>query len=983
LSSPNPEFKEPEKNSDPSQNPSTRSLEDQIVESPEGVQISVSPELKLAISELKDFLSGSSTAPTILDSMNAEVRQLIAAELLAAIAGSAEPASPSQDQSRSRLEQPDNGELTLRQDHGHQTQERARQLFVDCGYLDEVISSLRVTDSPEERANAARILGVVGSQRGTASLIAALFDDAPEVRIAAEEALGQIGDPSVSIGPISTMISGDIDYGAPYLVETPEAESASIDEAENDPSGEDAIANIHFGAKKFPLKPSPGNDPEAVAEASSELEELDQIRNSIAELECLLVEAVAARKDADKEASVRAEQESAFRAEAAARRREDEEARKRAEEKAARRRSEDDRKMAAEQLGRLQAELEAQRLAEEEERLRVEAASLRQTADELSRQRAESEAREFAVAAEARRLDAENTLRKAEERYNAELKRLRTEEEALQRASEEASSQRIEVETQRRETEEQARMLEEEKRQLAELIATRDTEAQLLRETEAQARRAQEELHQQVEALLRVSEEVASRRSEIEAERASVAAEVEQLKEAQERIGAAEKVRRQAEAERLQLEAELARQVEKEQRLLAEIRRRADGEQRRLEEASRLRAEEQDRHLAELEALRAETEVEAQLRAEKERRLNSEIEYLRAAEREALTRIGVVESLRNRAEETHHLATEKVQRIEAEARRQTMEDQRVLDKLEETRRNLELEAYARVEHERHLKEEIEALRRLEKEERNRIADISNSRAEAEVRLHRERERLKLEQEALARAESQIEFLLEPTHEGREEAEWYDDPVENLRAIGPPAVEEVPGMSAEEFVVSMSEQTSRSSDLSEDLSLKSVRMELTSDDPYKRVAGLAALAHHGGSEAFDLIAGCFDDPAPQVRDAAARALRDREPDRTVESFTRAIEEGSAERTRNIGFAIAASGLAREALYNLSDQSREDTYKALSLLFVMAKTGEIQPLIEAIEKHPEPEVCSAAIKLLNLSGQSDAAEAALQRRREGGS
>jgi hypothetical protein len=55
--------------------------------------------------------------------------------------------------------------------------------------------------------------------------------------------------------------------------------------------------------------------------------------------------------------------------------------------------------------------------------------------------------------------------------------------------------------------------------------------------------------------------------------------------------------------------------------------------------------------------------------------------------------------------------------------------------------------------------------------------------------------------------------------------------------------------------------------------------------------------------------------------------------------------------------------------------------LSLLFVMAKTGEIQPLVEAIEEYPEPEVCSAAVKLLNVSGQSDAADAALQRRRAG--
>jgi len=427
----------------------------------------------------------------------------------------------------------------------------------------------------------------------------------------------------------------------------------------------------------------------------------------------------------------------------------------------------------------------------------------------------------------------------------------------------------------------------------------------------------------------------------------------------------------------LQREAELAQQVEKEQRLLAEIRRRAEGEQQRLEEASRLRAEEQDRRLAELEMLRAGIEIEAQQRTDQERLLNSEIESLQAAERVALTRIGEIESLRNRAEETHHFAVEKVQRIEAEARRRTMENQSVLDKLEETRRNLDLEAQARAEQEKHLKDEIELLRRLEKEERNKIAEISSSRAEAEVRLRRERERLKLEVEALAKVESQIEFLPERPQDAVEVAEWDDDPARNVRPAKQPAIDDAPALVNEEFAAS--DQTPVAAELSKVSDLpESLQTELRSADPYKRMSALAGLAGQGIGEAFGLIAGCFDDPSTQVRNAAARALRDLEPDHTIESFTRTIEEGSPERARNIGVAIAASGLASEALHNLGTQSPEDTYKALSLLFVMAKSGEIQPLIQAIEEHPELEVSSAAVKLLNLSGHCDAAEAALQRR-----
>jgi hypothetical protein len=345
-----------------------------------------------------------------------------------------------------------------------------------------------------------------------------------------------------------------------------------------------------------------------------------------------------------------------------------------------------------------------------------------------------------------------------------------------------------------------------------------------------------------------------------------------------------------------------------------------------------------------------------------------------------MSRIVQFESLRARAEETHLQAAEKVQKIEAEARRRTMEDQRVLDKLEETRRNLDLEAHARAEQEKHLKEEIEALRKQEKEERQRIAEIASSRAEAEARLHRERERLKLEEEALAKTESQIEFLLDPQKDLDKATEWFDNPADNLRPLQHSNVDEVPVVLTEEFDSVIEPNSSPIADSNASPLQESLLDDISSGDPDKRMTALHSLARNPTNETFSVIARCFDDPLPQVRNTAARALRDSAPERTVESFTMAIEEGSEERVRNIGVAIAESGLAAEALQDLRTQSREDTYKALSLLFVMAKAGEIQPLLQAIEEHPESEICTAAVKLLNLSGQTHSAEAALQRRRE---
>jgi hypothetical protein len=103
----------------------------------------------------------------------------------------------------------------------------------------------------------------------------------------------------------------------------------------------------------------------------------------------------------------------------------------------------------------------------------------------------------------------------------------------------------------------------------------------------------------------------------------------------------------------------------------------------------------------------------------------------------------------------------------------------------------------------------------------------------------------------------------------------------------------------------------------------------------------------------LIAKSFDDLSVEVRNAAARALYSLQPD-VAASFTRALREAPAERRRKIGAAIAASGLAANAINSLSGEGRDRTYSAFSILFLMAKAGEVQPLMQAIAKHPNAEV-----------------------------
>ncbi|HLL77482.1 MAG TPA: HEAT repeat domain-containing protein [Pyrinomonadaceae bacterium] len=150
--------------------------------------------------------------------------------------------------------------------------------------------------------------------------------------------------------------------------------------------------------------------------------------------------------------------------------------------------------------------------------------------------------------------------------------------------------------------------------------------------------------------------------------------------------------------------------------------------------------------------------------------------------------------------------------------------------------------------------------------------------------------------------------------------------------------------------------------------KAIQLRLESDDSHERAQSVLALARLNTDEAFTQICAAFDDRAEEVRDAAARALYEVSEDR-AESFTRALREASPDRRRNIGAALASSGLADDAVSQLTGESRDRTYDAFSLLFLMAKAGETAPLIRAIESHPDNEVRLAVVKLLALSGQQE--------------
>ena len=459
-------------------------------------------------------------------------------------------------------------------------------------------------------------------------------------------------------------------------------------------------------------------------------------------------------------------------------------------------------------------------------------------------------------------------------------------------------------------------------------------DARKLRRQEKRQKRAEEEERQRAEAARRRAEEEARLRAEAEA-----------------RARAEEQARLQAEEERQRAEAEARRRAEEEAaRLRAEeeARRRAEEEARRRaeeEEAERRRAAEQARLRAEAEAERLRAEEEAQRRAEEERqRAEAEAARLRAEEE---ARLRAEEEARRRAEEeaARLRAEEEERRLAEEARLRAEEEAARLHALEEERLRVELEHDA-----------AEFIIERNDGVTSEWVDVDMGEPEAAHPTTLASDTIiTVEEETLiADAETQP-LTVEPTLETTE-------PTFERFAAPEPAVAEA--------VVTPSAEVSKEVSPVEELSTvpSAILRRLSSEEADERAEAVKDLARLGSEDAFREINAAFDDPVQQVRDAAARSLYNLNQDRAA-SFTRALRESPPERRRKIGTSLASSGLAGEAIGNLTGESREKTYDAFSLLFLMSKAGEVQPLMRAIEEHPNNEVRLAVVKLLALSGQQE--------------
>ncbi|HEV7860659.1 MAG TPA: HEAT repeat domain-containing protein [Pyrinomonadaceae bacterium] len=143
-----------------------------------------------------------------------------------------------------------------------------------------------------------------------------------------------------------------------------------------------------------------------------------------------------------------------------------------------------------------------------------------------------------------------------------------------------------------------------------------------------------------------------------------------------------------------------------------------------------------------------------------------------------------------------------------------------------------------------------------------------------------------------------------------------------------------------------------------------------EDSSVRAAAVSSLCAIDHESVFAPVLIALADDAREVRAAAARSLSRLNFDR-ADAYVRVQETSDAETLREVARSCIKAGIARQAIDRLASADRRQAYEAFSLLSILAKSNQTEPILEAIASHPEINVQLAATRLLGLAGRPEVA------------
>jgi len=146
--------------------------------------------------------------------------------------------------------------------------------------------------------------------------------------------------------------------------------------------------------------------------------------------------------------------------------------------------------------------------------------------------------------------------------------------------------------------------------------------------------------------------------------------------------------------------------------------------------------------------------------------------------------------------------------------------------------------------------------------------------------------------------------------------------------------------------------------------------LTDSESSIRSAAVSALGSIDHESGFATILIALADASREVRAAAARTLSGLSFDR-ADAYVRVMETADADTLQSVARACITTGIVAQAVNRLASEDRHQAYEAFSLLSLLAKANETEPILEAIRSHKDEEVRLCAIRVLNVAAQPDLA------------